>query len=238
MKPLLSGASVERYGAAHSGIYLVFPYDITGARGHLFPHAEMLNRYPEALNYLITYEKQLRARESGKMDRDDWYGYVYPKNLTLHKLSKLTVPRLVDRLKAHIDEEGTYYLDNVDVGGVLLPDSQTLWYVGALLNSRVLDFVHRHIAAPFRGGFRSANRQFLDPLPIPPMDADPALSARIVSLAKELTRLRREFHAAHEAEFGARNALQAAFDDADREMDDLVGQAYRLTPEERAMIFA
>ncbi|HEV2393546.1 MAG TPA: hypothetical protein VG146_14435 [Verrucomicrobiae bacterium] len=62
---------------------------------------------------------------------------------------------------------------NVDVGGVTFKDSAanySLAYLLALLNSAVLRWYFPHVAAPFRGGFRSANKQYLSLVPFPQLD--------------------------------------------------------------------
>lgn len=86
------------------------------------------------------------------MRRERWYEYVYRKNLGSHEEPKLCVPRLVTRLVATYDENGSFYLDNVDVNG-LLGVSDPL-YVLALLNSKLLNFYFYRISVPFHSGFR------------------------------------------------------------------------------------
>jgi hypothetical protein len=59
-------------------------------------------------------------------------------------------------------------LDNVDVGGVILKNEyQHLnYYIMGLLNSKLLSKYLSKISTPFRGGFWSCNRQYLEQLPI------------------------------------------------------------------------
>jgi hypothetical protein len=76
-------------------------------------------------------------------------------------------------LHAAPDFHGRHYLDNVDVGGVTFKDSAknySLAYLLALINSSVLRWFFPHVAAPFRGGFRSANKQYLSLVPFRPLD--------------------------------------------------------------------
>jgi hypothetical protein len=91
----------------------------------------------------------------------------------LHDLPKLGVPRLCDRLHSSVDPDGTVYLDNVDVNGILpREDGPSIWMLACLLNSKLIDYVFRLISVPFRGSFYSANKQFIGPLPICIADAD------------------------------------------------------------------
>ena len=105
-----------------------------------------------------------------------WYAFGRTQNLGMHGFKKLAIPRLVNRLKALYDNGAQFCLDNVDVGGLILKepiDSNYLYVVG-LLNSKLLDFYFRRISVAFRGNYLSANRQFIEPLPIRQIDlADP-----------------------------------------------------------------
>lgn len=204
MKPLLSGRHVRALEPPGTDTWLLLPY--RGAQ--LMGAGELAAAFPNAWAYLQRNEPTLRARERGKMNRDDrWWAYNYPKNLTRQPLPKLLVPRLLRQLGCALDKGGDFYLDNVDVGGVIPHDSNPieLAFLAAVLNSPVADFVWRRLARPFRGGYLSANKQFLAPLPIP------------VATASERRRIA--------GAIGARV----------NPIDDLIG-LYRLSPAERSLI--
>jgi SAM-dependent methyltransferase len=169
MRPLVSGAEAKRYEKPETDTYLLFPYE-RDARGamKLIPADALEQRFPRSWAYLREWEKDLRGRENGKMNRDaDWWGYVYLKNLAKQDLRKLIVPRLVEHLKCSLDAEGRVFLDNVDVGAVLPAAEVDAAYLMAVINAPVCDFVFRIISKPFQNDYRSANKQFIAPLPIP-----------------------------------------------------------------------
>ncbi|MGQ0444163.1 MAG: hypothetical protein ACT4O2_03300, partial [Beijerinckiaceae bacterium] len=169
MKPLVSGAEAKRYVEPTTETYLLFPYAMKDGRMALINAMTMKTRCPRGWQYLRSYEAALRGRENGKMDDDaNWWGYVYPKNLDKHEIIKLVVPRLVANLGCSVDSTGSVYLDNVDVGGVVIADGEEPFFIAAILNSPVASFVFRRISKPFRGSYLSANKQFIAPLPIPP----------------------------------------------------------------------
>ena len=188
MRPLVSGAEARRYQAPVTDTWLLFPYDLTGDRPKLYSEEEMNSRFPLAFAYLMRHEEALRSRENGKMDKDGgWWAYNYPKNLDKQESPKLLIPRLISRLFCSIDDKGTVYLDNVDVGGISVSDATDLPYLAAFLNSPVCNFIWRRISKPFQNDYRSANKQFIAPLPIPTTSAkDRDETAR---KAKELQRL-------------------------------------------------
>jgi hypothetical protein len=193
MKPLVSGAEAKRYVTPETNTYLLFPYAVSENGVRLIDKTTMQNRYRKAWTYLLSYEETLRARENGKMDDDDnWWAYNYPKNLDKQEIVKLVVPRLVNDFACSVDNTGSIYLDNVDVGGVVIAYGEDPFFVAGVLNSPVTNFVFKRISKPFRGGYFSANKQFIAPLPIPPAPAldraDVAARARALQAAHTVRR--------------------------------------------------
>lgn len=174
MHSLISGTDVRPYAPLPDRQFILFPYRIQGGKAELIPLGEIEKRLPLTGHYLRKNRDRLEARESGKLHgTKQWHGYIYLKNMARQSLPKICVPRLVATLSAALDTDGTHYLDNVDVGGLTLnPGSNDfdLPVVLALLNSTVLRWFFPLISAPFRGGYFSANKQFLTKVPIPDID--------------------------------------------------------------------
>ncbi len=196
MRPLVSGPEAKRYQDPRTDTWLLFPYASTDGRVRLIPPECMEQDYPKAWAYLNSHKTVLGMREAkqdsngviqGPVYDDMWYRYVYPKGLDKQHLQKLVVPRLVAHLACAVDEHGAYCLDNVDVGGVLAPDGDDPWFIAGILNAPVADWVFRRVSKPFRGDYRSANKQFIAPLPIPP--ATDTQRAAVATGARELQRL-------------------------------------------------
>lgn len=185
MKPLISGAEAKRFLEPDTDTYLLFPYRVAADSAVLLTSKEMKAEFPKALAYLKMHENELRKRDSGKNDTDEkWFGYIYPKNLDKQKLPKLLVPRLVANLGCFVDDKGKYYCDNVDVGGVVASQKSDLWFLAGVINSPVTNTIFSWLTKPFRGDYKSANKQFIAPLPIP--KASTASRAGLTALAKGL----------------------------------------------------
>jgi hypothetical protein len=186
MKPLVSGPEAKRYEAPETETYLLFPYarDDKGAM-RLIPAAAMARDFPLAWKYLKSWEKELRGRESGKMDRDqDWWGYVYPKNLDKQDCEKLVVAQTVPSLRLCADDRADKYINNVRVNGILAAAKVDMFFLLGVMNGPVADFVFRRVGKPKQGGWYEANRQFIAPLPVP--DATIAEAAEVARRAKAL----------------------------------------------------
>ena len=191
MRPLVSGETAKRYQCPRTTTYILFPYDDTEEPARLFTPEEMVRRFPGAYAYLQSHERALRARESGKFDDASWYRFGRHQNIGKQKLPKVLVPRLTVTLGAAVDSEGAVCLDNVDVNGILADDVRDLWYVVGLLNGPVANCAWRMASKPFQNNFRSANKQFIGPLPIVPRTTA-AMRKRIAEAAEKLQTMHTE----------------------------------------------
>jgi hypothetical protein len=185
MKPLVSGAEAKRYEEPETDTYLLFPYE-RDARGamRLIPADDMSRRFPQAWAHLRRWEQDLRKRESSAFDDETWYRFGRNQSIDKQDVAKLIVPRLVQHMKCSFDPQGRFGLDNVDVGGILPATETEPTYLMAMLNAPVCDYVFRIISKPFQNDYRSANKQFIAPLPIP--NASPETRADIATLARRL----------------------------------------------------
>ncbi len=235
MKPLVSGEAAKRYAAPQTNTWLLFPYE-RSAQGamRLIPQAQMERRFPRAWAHLRSWESALRGREHGRFDDEAWWRFGRHQNLDKQDIPKLLVPRLVRRLRASFDATGRYYLDNVDVGGVIPAHGVDGMYLAAVLNGPVADFVFRRISKPFQNDFRSANRQFIAPLPVP--NASPEAQTAIADLARRLeagwTR-RRALATVADARLGALDAELTALETA---VNERLYGLYGLTSAERLLV--
>lgn len=188
LRPLVSGPEARRYVRPITETYVLFPYDITG-RPRLICQSEMKNKYPLTWAYLLKHERALRNRDRGKMNRDsEWWGYTRPMNMDKHKLPKLGVAQTVPEMRVFYDEKGTCCFNNVRVGGIVCTGENNAFFLMGVLNSSVVDFVFRRSSKPKErrpsGAYFEANKQFLEPLPIPQCTANER--AQIVAMAQAL----------------------------------------------------
>ncbi len=170
-----------------------------------------------------------------------WHRFGRSQNLGIQNRVKLCVPRLVKDLHAALDDDGTHFLDNVDVGGVTLKETYApvgLPYLLAILNSRLMRWYFPSIGAPFRGGWRSANRQFLSQLPFRPVDysckSDETKHEKIVALVNQMLSLHKSFARAGSQQ--SRDVLQHQIAATDAEIDRLVYDLYGLTEKEITIV--
>jgi hypothetical protein len=235
--PLVSGTDVDGYSHLPNRQFILFPYDVENESAGLINIDSLQQKFPRITEYLLKNKKRLEEREKGKFKGSSWYRFGRTQNLGIQNRIKLCVPRLVEKLNAGYDEHGNHFLDNVDVGGVTLSSEYTnhdLKYLQSLLNSKLLQWYFPFVSAPFRGGWYSANKQFLSQLPIRTINfsdpVDKARHDRMVSLVTQMLDLNKKLQDArvdHE-----KTLLQRQIDATDATIDKLVYELYGLTDEE------
>ena len=143
--------------------------------------------------------------------------------------------------QAIFDEKGEFYLDNVDVGGLVLKEGtrENYLYILALLNSSLLTYYLTKISTPFRGGFYSCNKQYLSQLPIKLIDlSNPIEKSKhdeIISLADRMLKLNKELTNTSE-NTDKWYSLKKEIEQTDRLIDEMIYALYDIKEEERKMI--
>ena len=239
--PVVSGTDISRYGPLPNRQYILFPYTVQDGRAALIDFKTIQRNLPQTVAYFLENKRRLEGREKGAFRDVEWHRFGRSQNLGIQNRIKLCVPRLVKRLHAAFDHDGSHFLDNVDVGGVTLKGAyaeQGLEYLSALLNCRMMRWYFPQVSAPFRGGWRSANRQFLSLLPVRIIDfknaKDTAIHRQLVSLVASMQTLHKQLAAAKSA--AQKAILQRQIDSTDDVIDRLVYDLYGLTEEEIAII--
>jgi hypothetical protein len=241
LHPLVSGQDVSGYRALGSRQFILFPYEIVDENAELVPFDRLERKWPRSAAYLQENRGRLAGREKGKFKGSQWYRFGRNQNLGIQRRVKLCVPRLVDELCAAYDYDGSHFLDNVDVGGVTLkPEhmAQGLPYLLALLNSRLLRWFFPNVSAPFRGGWYSANRQFLSKVPIRLIDfsnpADRLAHGKLAAFGDQVSSLHRQLAAAktpHE-----KDSMTRQIHAAEGQIDRLVYELYGVNEDELGIV--
>ncbi|MBW6503959.1 Eco57I restriction-modification methylase domain-containing protein [bacterium] len=239
--PLVSGTDVKRYSVLPERQYVLFPYRLDRGSATLIEYESLSKSYPNGASYLSRNKHRLEDRERGRFKDNNWHRFGRNQNVGIQDREKLCVPRLVTQLFAAYDVKGTHFLDNVDVGGITLVDKyrkQGFPYLLGLLNSKLLGWYFPFVSAPFRGGWRSANRQFLSQLPIRTINfserADKARHDRMVALVESMLSRNKQLAAANTGH--EKTALQRQIDATDRQIDQLVYELYGLTDDEISIV--
>ncbi len=233
MVPFLRGKDIRRYNPLNSSAALVCPYKITDDNSVLLDETTLKNSFPKAYAYLRKNKTALEAREKGRFQGPNWYAFGYPKSMTLFRRPKLIVPDYNNTASFTFDGEGHFYKTGY---GILFKEHQreARLYILGLLNSPLLFGYLEQIGTHLRGGYVRFWTQFIEQLPIRPIDftdpADTARHARMVALVQSMLDLHKQAGSAtlpHQKEL-----IQRQIHATDRQIDKLVYELYDLSAEE------
>ncbi len=245
LKPFLKGSlNIRRYYFSDVTKRLLFPYFTNSGKSILIDAEEYKSKFPLTWTYLEECSERLMSRNKGKMGKN-WYGYVYKKNHTRFDSPKLLVPSIATGSCFTSDVEGNYYFVGSGGGGgggygiSLLSETEfDYFYLLGILNSSLLSAYLKSISSQFQNGYIALNRQYIEKLPIRPINfSDPsdvvrhtrmvALVQKMLDLNKQLlsTRLKQEIE-----------ELKRDITHTDKEIDRLVYELYGLTDEEIAIV--
>ena len=239
LKPFLNKVTVSTFERPFSHHWLIFPYRLKKKKATLISATEIASSFPQVWTYLNEHAKILRGRESGKADHSEWYGYIYRKNLASFDDPKLIVQVISLFGRYAYDETGVYFTGggNGPYYGIRWLDGDTphsLYYLQGLLGSPLLDFYLYQVSSPFRGGYWSYGKRFIEQLPIRTIDFhDPSDAARhdqMVALVERMLSLHKKLAAASLT--ADKTLYQRQITATDKQIDALVYELYGLTPQE------
>lgn len=190
-RPFLMGKDVHRYEPAKPGNVVIFPYWIRDGRAVLMSQTEIQRQFPLGWKYLLANQQDLGDREKGRMHGEQFYAYIYPKNLIEFDVIKVMTPDICARPEMTIDADGDMYHTTTLYSFVFKPEVKgSSHYFLGLLNSKVTWYFVKVTGTPLRGDYFRFKTEYLRPLPIP--DATPEHQRLIETLVGYVLALKRE----------------------------------------------
>ncbi len=240
LRSVVRSGAIGRYHATPTALVL-FPYEVVNGTASLIHGDELESHFPLAWEYLRRNRRVLEDRERGRFKDSEWYRFGRPQNLGMWEQRKLMIPYMVTCLGAYLDDGDDHYFINVTTGGYGITTDEShgaLPYMCGLLNSRLLDFLFKQASTTFHGGYFAANKQYVEQLPIRPIDfdneTDRSRHNRMVALVQQMLDLHKQLAAAKTPT--DKTAIQRQIDATDRQIDQLVYELYALTDDEIAIV--
>ena len=169
VKPILGGKEVSKYCNMEIKNYVLFPYHRINNKMEIVEIKYIENNLPLTKKYLENFEKEIKGREKGKMsNRQDWYAYIYPKNLDKFDSSKIMTREISLGCNMTYDSEGKIY-HNTKVYSFVKNKKFNIddkFYL-ALLNSKVMWFFIKNTGSEYSGGYYVFKTNYLKPFPLP-----------------------------------------------------------------------
>src|ERR1035437_8703444 len=223
LRPFLMGKDVHRYQRTTAKNYLILPYyDIEGKMTLMDPEYIQQN-FPKGWDYLSSNQIDLENREKGRMKHNNFYAYIYPKNLNLYHLPKIMTPEIALGGQMSFDDKGVAHTTKVYSFVFKTNQQEDLKYWLGLLNSKVLWYFLSNTGYVLRGGYFTFKTNYLTPFPIKRIDfkdkSEKNIHDQIVSLVNNIL---------NEKKVDAK----ANTKDMELQIDGLVYKLYNLSEEE------
>jgi type I restriction-modification system DNA methylase subunit len=238
VKLFLMGKDVKRYEKPKAKNVVIFPYLIENSKAVLMSQDFLKTNFPLGWSYLIENKKQLVGREKGKMKGDNFYAYIYPKNLVEFDCTKISTPDIANRCQFSLDKDKHYHTTTIfSLAFNEKASNNNLFYLG-ILNSSIMKFHIDSVGTTLRGGYTRFHKQYIESFPIPNLSLENKTEkqqhdqlVKYVETMLELNKRLLDTKLQSDKEL-----LQRRISGLDNEINKLVYQLYDLTPEEIEII--
>ncbi|TKX84003.1 type I restriction endonuclease subunit M, partial [Halorubrum sp. SS5] len=192
VRRLLKGKEIERWKTDWSGRWVIFPYEVSHGNARVLTKSELETEYPKTWEFFQAHESNLKSREGGKWkDKENWWAFSRKQNIEKFERDKMMVGVLRQEPSFVPDTEGRYYFVGGGTAGgygIHLKDEvahtdQDVFYFGGQMNSKLIEFYHKHISFIFNDKHYSYGQTFLEPLPV---EIDCDKKDEIARLAREI----------------------------------------------------
>ena len=175
MKPLLKGQDISRYKFLNNQYFVIFPYILNNDGTYNAMTEDFIEvNFPKGYKYLKNNETTLRNREKGKMNKEGWFLYIYPKSITDFNQPKIITPEIANYPSMTFDDDMMYH--NTKCYSFILKEPTKLSYKCylSILNSKIMWFFLSNTGYVLRGGYFTFKTKYLYPFPLPklPNNAD------------------------------------------------------------------
>ncbi|RCR71256.1 Eco57I restriction-modification methylase domain-containing protein [Larkinella punicea] len=198
--PCLYKASLHLFQTVTPNTQLLFPYSISAAGAELMDEATLQTTYPYGWAYLVHHRQQLEKRSINGSKKPKWYQYGRSQSLTkFHQAPKLIWSVLSLQAAYAYDDQNSLFTGggNGPYYAILQTSDYSLYYILAILSHPLWEAMIKAGTSPFRGGYYSHGRQFVESLPIHTIDfANPdqrAVHDAIVMEARQMIDTQKTF---------------------------------------------
>ncbi|MDP2090665.1 MAG: N-6 DNA methylase [Candidatus Gracilibacteria bacterium] len=169
LKPFLKGENVKKYSYLINEYFVIFPYLLENGKAISMDEEYIRFNFPKGYEYLKENENFLRGRESGKMNKEGWFLYIYPKSLAIFEQDKISTPDI--SLGTNMSYNNYLYHGTTIYSFIKKQEIQEDYkYWLTILNSSVMWFFLKNTGNILRGGYFRFKTNYLLPFGLPKLD--------------------------------------------------------------------
>lgn len=188
-RPFLMGGDVHRYETLETDRLVFFPYRIDPKTdvASLVRMKALKDDYPLTHAYVEHYAKAFKARESGKAEKlDEFYAYIYPKNLNKFDQDKLTSMEICsNHPNVTVNSDGIYHATTLYSLVAADDTTESYEYFAAILNSNLFWWFLKTTGDTLQGDARRVKTNYVNPFPLPEK-VNAATEKKLSKLTKSL----------------------------------------------------
>lgn len=188
-RPFLMGGDVHRYQTLETDRLVFFPYTIDKKLdvATLVDRQALKDSYPLTEKFVDHYAKAFKARENGKAEKlDEFYAYIYPKNLTKFDQAKLTSMEICsNHPNVTVNDDGIYHATTLYSFVAAADTTESYEYFAAILNSNLFWWFLKTTGDTLQGDARRVKTNYVNPFPLPEK-VSAATEAKLAKLSKAL----------------------------------------------------
>lgn len=166
VKKFLFGENVRKWKISYGKRYLIYPYYNKDGNSVLIPEDEFESKFPKTYSYLLEHKEHLLKRWGIK----SWYELSTKRSFDWFEQFKILTAGTAHGSNFAFDDDYSYYpKGGGGIFGITLKkkgDLSVYIYILGLLNSKVIDFVFKHISPMLSGKYYTYHEDYLKRLPI------------------------------------------------------------------------
>ncbi|QRV16316.1 N-6 DNA methylase [Haloterrigena salifodinae] len=170
LKPLLKGKDIESFVPEYQDRLLFFPYETHTEGYELMDESTIESNFPKGYEYLKQHESELRQRQNGAYDDEEWYRFTNPRNLHHYDKNKICSP-YNSFSPAFIFDTDDFHFTTGFAGayGTITKQKSPDFYraVATILNSTLTQFFMEQTSTPMQGNYFSYEKRFIKNVPLP-----------------------------------------------------------------------
>lgn len=164
-------AKLTSYEKIEANSYIIFPYKEVDGEPKLYNIEEMKNQFPCAFEYLRRHRAALDKRNMPNRTELNWYAFGRSQSLKRFMSGQHLVWPVLSLTSNYVyDDEMVVFTGggNGPFYGLQMKQNtqESIFYVQAILNHWLMEFLVKSKASTFRGDYYSHGKQFITTLPI------------------------------------------------------------------------
>ncbi|MDX4050417.1 N-6 DNA methylase [Aliarcobacter skirrowii] len=170
LKPMLKGEDISRYKNLQNRYFVIFPYILEDGKAKPMSEEYIQENFSNGYKYLKENEEFLRGREKGKMDKEGWFLYIYPKSLSEFEQVKIITPEISLGANMSFDDGKFYHNTKVYSFIKKVEIKEDYKFYLTILNSKIMWFFLKNTGYELRGGYFTFKTNFINPFPLPKLE--------------------------------------------------------------------